>query len=90
MDGPDGTYRLLRRAVELVQEAELGAISGIVTAAYLLTPHLPMLYADYRATPMPGRLFHPAHRARFRFGAVTLRPAMTVPEIAATPRPRFV
>jgi hypothetical protein len=70
----------------LVQEAESGAISGIVTAAYLLTPHLPMLYAGYRATPMPGRLFHPAYRARFRFGAVTLRPAMTVPEIAAALR----
>jgi hypothetical protein len=35
---------------------------------------------------MPGRLFHPAYRAGFRFGAVTLRPGMTVPEIAAVLR----
>jgi hypothetical protein len=70
----------------LVQETESGAISGIVTAAYLLTPHLPILQAGYRDTSMPGRLFHPAYRAGFRFGAVTLRPAMTVPEIASTLR----
>ncbi len=70
----------------LVQEAESGAISGIVTAAYLLTPYLPALEAGYRETPMPGRLFHPAYRAGFRFGAVTLRPGMTVAEITAALR----
>jgi hypothetical protein len=70
----------------LVQEAYSGEISGIVSAAYLLTPHLPALEAGYRATSMPGRLFHPAYRAGFRFGAVTMRPGMTVPEIAAALR----
>jgi hypothetical protein len=70
----------------LVQEAESGSVKGIVTAAYLLTPHLPMLEAGYRETPMPGRLFHPAYRSDFCFGAVTLRPGMTVPEIGATLR----
>jgi hypothetical protein len=70
----------------LVQEVESGAIKGIVTAAYLLTPHLPILEAGYRDTSMPGRLFHPAYRADFRFGAVTLHPNMTVPEIAAALR----
>jgi hypothetical protein len=70
----------------LVREAESGAVEGIVTAAYLLTPHLPVLAAGYRQTPMPGRLFHPDYRAGFRFGAVTLRPAMTAGEIAAALR----
>jgi hypothetical protein len=58
-----------------VQEAEIGRVEGIVTAAYLLTPHVPELAADYRSTQLPGRLFHPHYRECFRFGAVTLRPA---------------
>lgn len=66
----------------LVREAETGVVEGIVTAAYLLTPHLPTLNDSYRDTPMPGRLFHPDYRAGFRFGAVTLRPGMTAAEIA--------
>jgi len=62
----------------LVQEAEGGETEGIVTAAYLLTPHMPLgLQADFRDTPVPGRLFHPQYRERFRFGAVTLRPGMS-------------
>ncbi|ARS71067.1 DUF2357 domain-containing protein [Sinorhizobium meliloti] len=70
----------------LVQEAESGRTRGIVTAAYLLTPYVPVLGSGYRDTPMPGRLFHPSYRAGFRFGAVTLRPGMTASEIAATLR----
>ena len=35
---------------------------------------------------MPGRLFHPAYRADFRFGALTLRPNMRAREIAAALR----
>jgi hypothetical protein len=67
----------------LVQEAESGQLRGIVTAAYLLTPHLPVVDDEYRATPMPARLFHPVYRSTFRFGAVTLRPRMTLAEITA-------
>lgn len=70
----------------LVREVESGAVEGIVTAAYLLTPHTPVLASGYRDTPMPARLFHPAYRAGFRFGAVTLRPGMTAAEIAASLR----
>jgi hypothetical protein len=70
----------------LVQEAESGNVEGIVTAAYLLTPHVPVLGAGYRDTPMPGRLFHPDYRTGFRFGAVTLRPGMTPAEISAALR----
>lgn len=70
----------------LVREAESGEIEGIVTAAYLLTPYLPVLADGYRDTPLPGRLFHPDYRAGFRFGAVTLRPGMTTEEIASALR----
>jgi hypothetical protein len=69
-----------------VREVDSRAIEGIVTAAYLLTPHLPVLATGYRETRMPGRLFHPDYRAGFRFGAVTLRPGMTAAEIAAALR----
>lgn len=70
----------------LVQEDSSGGTQGIVTAAYLLTPHMPTLGPGYRDTPMPGRLFHPAYRGSFRFGAVTLRPGMTLAEIATVLR----
>ncbi|MGF6486965.1 DUF2357 domain-containing protein [Pseudomonas frederiksbergensis] len=61
----------------LVQEADSGEIEGIVTAAYLLTPHTPALNANFKNTPVPGRLFHPQYRDKFRFGAITLRPGMS-------------
>ncbi|MBC9176120.1 DUF2357 domain-containing protein [Pseudoroseomonas ludipueritiae] len=70
----------------LVREAASGGVEEIVTAAYLLTPHMPVTRDDYRATPMPGRLFHPDYRRGFRFGAVTLQPGMSVEEIAAALR----
>lgn len=68
----------------LVQEAESGEIEGIVTAAYLLTPHAPVLNADFKTTPVPGRLFHPQYRDKFRFGAITLRPGMTSDDLRSS------
>lgn len=65
----------------LVHEVEGGAVEGIVTAAYLLTPHVPVIGAGYRDTPMPGRLFHPEYRSSFKFGAVTMRPGMTMAQL---------
>lgn len=67
----------------LVRQAETGDVEGIVTAAYLLTPHLPQLdgVAGYRDMAMPGRLFHPEYRQNFQFGAVTLRPGMSRSEL---------
>lgn len=65
----------------LVQEAENGEIEGIVTAAYLLTPHSPAIRSDFKTTPVPGRLFHPQYRDKFRFGAITLRPGMSCDEL---------
>jgi len=72
----------------LVHEADTGDTEGIVTAAYLLTPHLPEQVKDvgYRDTVMPGRLFHPEYRRSFRFGAVTLRPGMADAELIAVLR----
>jgi hypothetical protein len=61
----------------LVQEIEGGQAVGVVTAAYLLTPHAPVLKGDdFKESPVPGRFFHPQYREKFRFGAVTLRPGM--------------
>jgi hypothetical protein len=66
----------------LVAEVASGRSEGIVTAAYLLTPHVPAdLQTDFRDTPVPGRLFHPEYRESFRFGAVTLRPGMSREEL---------
>jgi hypothetical protein len=66
----------------LVQEVASGRTEGIVTAAYLLTPHVPTgLHSDFKATPIPGRLFHPEYRQKFRLGAVTLRPGMSVQQV---------
>ena len=72
----------------LVRVAETGNIEGIVTAAYLLAPHLPELdeTTGYQDTAMPGRMFHPEYRRSFRFGAVTLRPGMTAGELGAVLR----
>lgn len=68
----------------LVKEAASDRTEGIVTAAYLLTPHVPSgLKTDFKDTPVPGRLFHPEYRKRFRFGAVTLRPGMSAKEVRA-------
>jgi hypothetical protein len=70
----------------LVRELEDGAVKGIVSAAYLLTPLAPEIRAGYRDTPMPGRLFHPQYRSSFRFGAVTMRPGMTMAEVGTALR----
>lgn len=65
-----------------MQEVASGRTEGIVTAAYLLTPHVPAgLQTDFKNTPVPGRLFHPEYREKFRFGAVTLRPGMSCEEL---------
>ncbi|AUW57566.1 hypothetical protein C1T17_05085 [Sphingobium sp. SCG-1] len=58
-------------------------IEGAVTAAYLLAPDAPFLSPEWRQTRLPGRLFHPDYRRRFRFGAVTLQPGMAMGEIQA-------
>lgn len=58
-------------------------IEGAVTAAYLVAPDAPFLAPEWRQTKLPGRLFHPDYRRRFRFGAVTLQPGMPMTEVEA-------
>lgn len=70
----------------LVQEVQNGQVEGIVTAAYLLTPHAPALGTEFQKTAMPGRLFHPKYREQFRFGALTLRPGMSADDLQASLR----
>ncbi len=65
----------------LVHESDAGDVAGIVSAAYLITPHLPTLEPSFGDTPMPARLFHPQYRTKFRFGAVTLNPGMDEAEL---------
>lgn len=65
----------------LVSADAEGGVRRIVTAAYLLSPDSHAEGADWTGAAMPGRLFHPAYRAVFRFGAVTLAPGMTAAEI---------
>ena len=66
-----------------MHEAEDGAVEGIVNAAYILTPHMPEIGEKYQQTPMPGWLLYPEYRISFRFGAVTMRPGLTMTELPA-------
>jgi len=68
----------------LVHDAGTGAPQGIVRAAYLLTPHQPVLGPSYRDRNMgmPDLLFHPEYRSTFRFGAVSLRPGMDMSAVS--------
>ena len=70
----------------LVRQSDNDEVSGVVTAAYLLTPHIPVIGDDFRKTPVPGRLFHPHYREKFRFGAITLRPGMSGKELRSSLR----
>lgn len=65
----------------LVSSGTESSIRRIVGASYLISPDSYATPAEWQATPMPGRLFHPAYRSKFRFGAVTLAPGMDATEI---------
>lgn len=65
----------------LVSAGADSPIRRIVGAAYLLSPDSYVGAGDWRKTGMPSRLFHPAYRSEFRFGAVTLAPGMTAADI---------
>jgi len=64
-------------------EMEGDGVQRIVDAAYLMSPHRPGYDPSWEASEMPGRLFHPEYRGRFRFGAVTLRPGMNMDQVRA-------
>ncbi len=56
----------------------------IVTAAYILTPHLVSHSHEnnWKNLNLRGRLFHREYRGTFKFGAVTLSPGMLIEEIS--------
>lgn len=59
---------------------EVGAeTQNIVKGAYLVSPHLPPEFlVDWKSEEnATNRVFHPAYRQKFRFGAVTMRPGAT-------------
>jgi hypothetical protein len=64
----------------LVRETEKGVESAVV-GAYLVSPHLPNLTKPWKDSASPGRFFHPEYRGSFKFGAVTMRPGMTLAEV---------
>jgi predicted component of viral defense system (DUF524 family) len=65
----------------LVEGDDTGSISAIVVGAYLLTPHKPDINSSWKKSGMPGRLFHPAYRGNFNFGALTLYPGMPLEDV---------
>lgn len=64
----------------LVSDTE-GELRSIVSGAYLIAPHAPLLRSDYRDTPLPERLFHSSYRKSFHFGAISMRPGMSLPAV---------
>jgi len=91
----DAKYRINRHLNEaiasihmyrdaLVEPAGDGSVREIVVAAYLMSPHLAHYAAHWQASDMPGRLFHPTYRSSFKFGAVTLRPGMSLQQVTST------
>ena len=66
----------------LVTPSDGSEVRRIVKAAYLLTPDSPAIDTTWEKASMPGRLFHPEYRGLFRFGALTLRPGMSIEDIA--------
>jgi hypothetical protein len=71
----------------LVQESE-GGLDGVVHAAYLMAPAIGVEAGseDYRTTAMPARLFLPAYRDAFRFGAIRLVPGCDLNEVRSVLR----
>jgi hypothetical protein len=80
-DGLNDALNSIHTYRDALVSEEAGRTTGIVGAAYLLSPQPPPLVGSYREAPMPGRLFHPDYRGAFRFGAVTLRPGMAPAEL---------
>jgi hypothetical protein len=70
----------------LVEADAAGDVERIVVAAYLMSPSVPGIGGAWMSTSMPSRLFHPAYRDRFRFGAVTLRPGVALEDVAVVLR----
>lgn len=58
-------------------------LTNVVAGAFLLTPHTHESVDDWKKERIPGLLFHPEYNAKFRFGAVTMRPSMSLEDIGS-------
>jgi hypothetical protein len=65
----------------LVEAASEGGTQRIVSAAYILSPFVAASVGDWNGMELRNRLFHPAYRTSFKFGAATLKPGMSVAEV---------
>jgi hypothetical protein len=73
------TYR------DAIVEEHGGDLPRSVDGAYLLSPlNVADPDSNWQEEDMPDRLFHPIYRGSFRFGAVTLRPGMSLEDIKET------
>lgn len=66
---------------DAIVRSDPGGERQVVAGAYLLAPQLPIVGEDWRKAAMPGRLFHPEYRGKFRFGAVCLQPGMELDRV---------
>ena len=81
------SIHMYRDAIVLAQKHGEGeTIQEAVHAAYLLSPHVPLLRGQWQTEALPGRLFHQGYRRHFRFGALSMRPGMTMSEVTDTLR----
>jgi len=74
-----GSLHMYRDSI--VQGDDDQPVRRAVVGAYILSPHTPDLNETWKQTGMPERLFHPDYRTAFKFGALTLRPGMSLSAI---------
>lgn len=82
--GPDlndavGSLHMYRDAI--VTGGGVPALKAVL-AAYIVTPVSYAYSADWRSEKLPKVLFHPQYRSTFKFGAICLRPGMSLDECA--------
>jgi hypothetical protein len=76
------SIHMYRDAIVSPENEILAKYRRIVASAYIITPYLPVeTNINWKNTEMPGRLFHREYRGHFKFGAVTLRPGMSLNRI---------
>lgn len=76
-----GSLHMYRDSI--VQDEAEPPVRRAIVGAYILTPHTPSLNGTWKQTKMPERLFHPDYRTAFKFGALSLRPGMSLSAIGA-------
>ncbi|HYG57980.1 MAG TPA: DUF2357 domain-containing protein [Symbiobacteriaceae bacterium] len=73
-------------SVHIYRDSLIEGASGqrVTQGAFLVTPHAPnACHADWTVRPMPDRLFSEAFQDEFGVGAATLKPGMSVEQVAS-------